>query len=132
MRCGGQIKSQGVLHEIAMMVVKGDLSPIKRLPSTQSKYNLHVVQMKRKYGSIENFIRSEFLGSGYSLVKNRFPYNVNALHLVLWTDSYATNEEIETILRKELGSRDYLWFEQTYEEKSIRTIDHVHVFIDND
>lgn len=132
MRFGGMISSEDNLHKIALMVIQGDLSPIKRLPDIKLKYDRFVVRTEKKYGSIENFITDKFLNKeqGYCLVANKFPYNTNSAHLILWTDFYLTNEEIEIILKKELRGNRYFWFEQTYQEKSIKTINHIHVFVD--
>jgi hypothetical protein len=134
MRFGGKITSDGNLYQIAMMVVGGDTTLIKRLKSVQLKYDNYTKNIEKEYGSIENFIKNEYLqGCGdkkcYNLSLNKFPYNTNLKHLVLWSNCYLTNQEIEIILKRELKDTYYFWFEQSYENKSVKSVNHVHVFL---
>src|SRR5688572_11264220 len=104
MRFGGRISQKCDLDKIATMVMKKDLSGLKRLPSVQKKYNKYSAKIKREYGSLETFVTQKFLSydTEYALSVNEFPYNVRALHLVLWSVRALSNREIETILQKEL------------------------------
>lgn len=132
MRFGGKVQLKNILHEIALMVMKDDFSTLKRSPNMNFRYDKHAMRVAKEYGSVDNFIREKYLNNNedYNLTENNFPYNIKAKHLILWSRLPLTNEEIEIILNKELKGKDYFWFEQTYERKSVKSVNHVHVFTD--
>lgn len=97
----------------------------------------------------EGLKRAHFEGDvmRYSLQKNEYPYDVeqNIKHLVLWSLQPIDPKEIDLILEKELSARareegtcsfshkdykDLCWFEQTIDQKSVKGVWHVHVFVE--
>lgn len=70
----------------------------------------------------------------YVLAPNEYPYDVakDIKHYVLWSITSLTREFIDDILLKTFPyCKDMFWFEQTKEQKSIKEIWHVHVFVKN-
>ncbi|CAH6420488.1 Domain of unknown function (DUF3605)-containing protein [uncultured virus] len=72
--------------------------------------------------------------SSYVIAYNRFPYYIedNLKHMVLWATEALSEKEVEEILASHFGKDkgNRYWFEQPVEQKSIKGVWHVHIFVD--
>lgn len=102
------------------------------------KYNNYNLYLKKNNINKDKYIIEKYLSdSKYSIVKNRFPYNIdsNMQHYVLWIHPYyfnkISNKEICLIIinkMKEINYDEYFCFENHINAKSILGVPHFQVF----
>jgi hypothetical protein len=137
------------LDAIRVIVANNNYHLLKREPSIDAQYTEYRNTMLETWVSIEDVIKVKYLGANkelnsqgyytaqnfdemrYALEFNEYPYAIgdNILHLVLWSSEPLTKDIIEEILRDELLQLDYFWFEQVVDQKSVKGVWHVHVFV---
>tara|TARA_Y100000591_G_C21461031_1_gene510848 strand:- start:68 stop:484 length:417 start_codon:yes stop_codon:yes gene_type:complete len=93
---------------------------------TQYFYSKRTIHQKREFK--EN-IKDQLLMKSYVFEKNKYPYNVQAEHWVLWLSYSMSNDEIEYILDKELMGKEYKYYENPVYLRSVPDVIHYHVFI---
>jgi len=105
--------------------------PLPRKEKVQKKYDIH----KKKIGvSIDNYILDTILHNlRYKITINRFPYDIekNISHHILWiSPNYKLVKiEIESIITNYFGYKKFICFKNKIETRSIKTIEHYHIFI---
>tara|TARA_B100001250_G_C19063024_1_gene470953 strand:- start:46 stop:429 length:384 start_codon:yes stop_codon:yes gene_type:complete len=107
---------------------------IDRKNSVQQAYN----NEKQKIKNYSKFILNTYLDNKlYNLQPNKFPYNLNnnIKHYVLWLHpmldlKYITNKKlINSILKKYIPNNEYIFYMNSYNNRSIKQIPHYQVFI---
>ena len=70
------------------------------------------------------------------IIRNAFPYNRltknlgNVGHYCLWSKKGQLSDvEIESLIKDKFKNKDYFWFENSIETKSIPEIWHCHIFV---
>jgi hypothetical protein len=148
------------LATIRTVVDRGNFSTLKRSLDVDNLYNLYRTEILNRWVSIEDLVKSKFFGASvarnsqgllysyfgreinngpiYSLEPNEYPYDLgkNIKHMVLWASEPLEKDKVEEILKQEFKQlnnvvKDYFWFEQTVEQKSVKGIWHIHVFIES-
>lgn len=140
------------LTTIRKYIADGDFYSLKRSDKINNLYNIYKKKILKEWVSIEDIAKIKFLGASilinteglkyayfndipirYSLATNEYPYDVakNVKHLVLWSLQSIESKEIDSILQRELrGHKELCWFEQTVDQKSVKGVWHVHVFVE--
>lgn len=107
---------------------------IDRKNNVQQAYN----NEKKKIKNYPKFILNTYLDNKlYNLQPNKFPYNLNnnIKHYVLWLHpmldlKYITNKKlINSILKKYIPNNEYIFYMNSYNNRSIKQIPHYQVFI---
>ena len=107
---------------------------IDRKNSVQQAYN----NEKQKIKNYSKFILNTYLDNKlYNLQPNKFPYNLNnnIKHYVIWLHpmldlKYITNKKlINSILKKYIPNNEYIFYMNSYNNRSIKQIPHYQVFI---
>lgn len=107
---------------------------IDRKNNVQQAYN----NEKKKIKNYSKFILNTYLDNKlYNLQPNKFPYNLNnnIKHYVLWLhpmldSKYITNKKlINSILKKYIPNNEYIFYMNSYNNRSIKQIPHYQVFI---
>lgn len=107
---------------------------IDRKNSVQQAYN----NEKQKIKNYSKFILNTYLDNKlYNLQPNKFPYNLNnnIKHYVLWLHpmldlKYITNKKlINSIIKKYIPNNEYIFYMNSYNNRSIKQIPHYQVFI---
>ena len=72
-------------------------------------------------------IRKNILNHGYIITINNYPYNVekNIIHNIIWCNK--NKDEIKNIL--DCLYNEYVFFNNIQENKSIKDIEHYHIFV---
>lgn len=110
---------------------------IKRTNEVESKYIQHKSLLIKNKINIHDYIVKNYFEDDckYKFVNNEFPYNVesNIEHKLLWFNpniNYQINDEyINNLLNELLFDKNYIYFENIDSNKSIKSIRHIHVFI---
>jgi hypothetical protein len=104
---------------------------IPRKEKVQKKYDIH----KEKIGmSIDNYILDTILHNlRYKITINRFPYDLekNISHHILWIfpNHIILKKDIENIINTFFGYKKFICYKNKIEARSIKTIEHYHIFI---
>ena len=104
---------------------------LPRKEKVQKKYDIH----KEKIGmSIDNYILDTILHNlRYKITINRFPYDLekNISHHILWiSPNYIiVKKDIENIINTFFGYKKFICYKNKIEARSIKTIEHYHIFI---
>ena len=104
-------------------IIKYDLI---RKDNIQKSYELY-----KSNNSLKNFkmnIKKNIKKNGYIITENDFPYNLNnnVKHYIIWTNNDIF--KIKKILNKRFNN--YIFFRNLIENKSIKDIEHYHIFIE--
>lgn len=99
--------------------------PLWRSSKNTNKYNLD--KMTNKFSDFEEKIKNKITDKGYIITENDYPYNVSSdvLHYIIWCNKNPS--EIKKIL--DTKYRKYVFFRNLYKYKSIKRIEHYHIFI---
>jgi hypothetical protein len=79
--------------------------------------------------------RKKLIGDSYILIPNNFPYSKllvhlpNVKHYIFWSNVKLDNNQLSSILDRELGDIEYFFYENDTTTKSIPEIYHIQVFI---
>lgn len=108
-----------------------------RLPDDQEFYNLYKqwVPGQLRDGIIIQQIQNHMdPATGFALVHNHFPYSQllrnlpHIQHYVLWYYEEKSDQQIESFLAQQQFSW-YYWHINSYEFRSIKNLNHAHVFV---
>ena len=104
-------------------IIKYDLI---RKENIQKSYELY-----KSNNLLKNFkmnIKKNITKNGYIITENDFPYNLNnnVKHYIIWTNYDIF--KIKKILNKRFNN--YIFFRNLIENKSIKDIEHYHIFIE--
>lgn len=118
---------------------KSPLINIKRKKQMEEKYILHKKNLKDKNINIEDYLQNSLFKNNfkYILTENDFPYNLkNGIeHKLLWINPNYNNlfndELITKIISMRMRGKTYIYFENNDNNKSIKSIKHYHIFINN-
>lgn len=110
---------------------------INRSKEIENKYLEHKLLLIKNKISIHDYIIKKYFEDDceYKFVNNEFPYHVenNIEHKLLWFNpniNYIIDEKyINTLLNKLLFDKNYIYFENIDSNKSIKSIRHIHVFV---
>jgi hypothetical protein len=110
---------------------------INRSKGIENKYLEHKLLLIKNKISIHDYIIKKYFEDDceYKFVNNEFPYHVenNIEHKLLWFNpniNYIIDEKyINTLLNKLLFDKNYIYFENIDSNKSIKSIRHIHVFV---
>ena len=110
---------------------------INRSKEIENKYLEHKLLLIKNKISIHDYIIKKYFEDDceYKFVNNEFPYHVenNIEHKLLWFNpniNYLIDEKyINTLLNKLLFDKNYIYFENIDSNKSIKSIRHIHVFV---
>ena len=99
--------------------------PLWRNNKNTNKYNSD--KMTNKFSEFEEIIQNKISDKGYTITENNYPYNVsdNILHYIIWCNK--NPYEIQKILDKKY--KNYVFFRNMYKYKSVKRIEHYHIFI---
>ncbi len=117
------VANKDVLHTTA----------VGRLPEDQKRYCDEFSQIPR--GEFLQRIQKKMANRHVCLLDNTYPYTSVLLHLpdvkhfVLWSVKPLEVKEVETFLHIEIPEKEYFWFEQTHNRKTVPEIFHVHVLV---
>lgn len=112
---------------------------ILRKPEIEKEYLLHKKKLKEKNVNIENYLVEKLFKNNikYVITCNEFPYNLekNIDHKLLWinpkyNDLFDDNF-INNIIELRMKGKLYIYFENIDSKKSIKSIKHFHIFINN-
>lgn len=107
---------------------------IDRLPCIEELYEKN----KTKYKNYDNYILKNYLHNKlYNLQPNKYPYNLkkNIKHYVLWLNpmlkyKYIYDKKfIHKLLKKKIKNKEFYFYMNSVDKKSIKTIPHYQVFI---
>ena len=105
---------------------------MKRTESVELDYSVYRNSLPNDYNYHE-YIFNENNTTNYVIKLNDFPYNVEdkIVHYVLWLPHINyTHNAIQEIINEEFkGYTKVVWFVNSPELRSIKTIYHVHVFV---
>lgn len=141
------------LDDIKKCILSDNLDKLSRTADMEDRYKTYQELTLKEWISVEDYIKVKYFGAAtiyneqrmkYSLLKhcppvqytfqpNDFPYDTgtNVKHYVLWSLKPLSNREIDEILHDEVSDEySLVWFEQTYDQKSIKDIWHIHVFVE--
>ena len=112
---------------------------IKRKKEIEEKYVLHKKKLKDKNINIEDYLDNLLFKNNfkYIITKNDFPYNLenNIEHKLLWINPNYINlfndKLINEIINMRMRGKTYVYFENIDNNKSIKSIRHYHIFINN-
>lgn len=109
---------------------------LPRAPSVQAQYEAHTRAIISKAQSVGSYIREKYMSGGkqWALVQNEFPYEFidDTTHWLLWFEEpTGTSIDISGIL-KSCGVNKYVQFENTYANRSVKDLRHIHVFTKDD
>lgn len=99
---------------------------LKRDDSIQEKYNNN----KSKYGYSKDLFRRLFkYNEEFVIVPNTYPYHFvdGTKHLLYWSQKPINFNQLEEEINK--FGKEYIYFENLLENKSIKDIYHAHIFI---
>lgn len=98
---------------------------LKRNPIIQEKYNND--QNSNLHTKYKENIRKNISIHGYYITINNYPYSIkkNIIHNIIWCNK--NKEEIKNILN--CLYEDYVFFKNIQNNKSIKDIEHYHIFI---
>ena len=99
-----------------------------RHPDIQAKYELD----KSEVGFIDKLFNSLFkYNQDYVIVPNDYPYYFidDTKHYVYWSKKPINYSKLEENIEKLFN--DYIYFENSQGNRSIRDIHHVHIFVKN-
>jgi hypothetical protein len=90
-----------------------------------NKYNLD--KMTDKFSYFKEMVQNKINDEDYIITENNYPYNISddILHYIIWCNK--NPYEIKKILDKKYKS--YVFFRNIYKHKSIKNIEHYHIFI---
>lgn len=103
----------------------------------QNSYENHKLICKKKYnslfGHILNNVVNHFKKSDVVIAPNTFPYDFEPTisHYLIWSKTRLDNDSIlnEIKLNIDCDLYDYLWFENTDQNKSVPEIFYVHLIL---
>lgn len=107
---------------------------IDRLPHIEKLY----VSNKIKYKNYDNYILNNYLKNRlYNLQPNKYPYNLekNIKHYVLWLNpmlkyKYIYDKKfIHKLLKKKIKNKQFYFYMNKIDKRSVKTIPHYQVFI---
>lgn len=112
---------------------------IKRKKEIEEKYVLHKKKLKDKNINIEDYLDNLLFKNNfkYIITKNDFPYNLenNIEHKLLWINPNYINlfndKLINEIINMRMRGKTYVYFENIDNNKSIKSIRHYHIFVNN-
>lgn len=126
-------------NDILNIVENKSFDVLYRTPHMTELYNDLLYSIRLRYYSIEEYIFYEILkGKFYPvLMQNQYPYNIdkNVSQYVLFDpiDYFEDNSIDDYINRarkipKQSIEKDYVWFMNPYNQRSIKGIRHYHIF----
>lgn len=142
-------------NELKEIIEKKEFEKLGRFPEELQKYKMILNQIKEEFFTIDDFILYKFFKFPYQiqngkkkiiflktediqkkiLVLNDFPYAIEEgiQHYLLWSLHELTLLEIEEFLKQtfSIQKKDYLYFINPENLKSIKNIFHIHIFVKN-
>lgn len=118
---------------------KSPLINIKRKKEIEEKYLIHKNKLKDKNINIEDYLDNLLFKNDfkYIITENDFPYNLkNGIeHKLLWINPNYNNLFNDKLINKIISmlmiGKTYIYFENIDNNKSIKSIKHYHIFINN-
>ena len=114
---------------------------INRKSEIQDKYEYEKRIIKKKGLDYDKYILKKYLNNKiYNLQPNKFPYDLqkNIKHYVLWLNpalksKFIHNQKfIRSILKEYIPDKQFIYYMNSYQNKSIKPIPHYQVFIKTD
>lgn len=111
---------------------------LNRRPEIQKKYEYEKYIIKKKGLNYDKYLLKKYLHNKlYNLQPNKFPYYLekNIQHYVLWLNpalksKFIHNQKfIKSILKEYISDKEFIYYMNSYENKSIKSIPHYQVFI---
>lgn len=104
----------------------------------EDKYSIFRNEIVNEYGSVSNYLNKTLFTNNeqFVLKQNDFPYNTsnNIKHYILWINP-KYNLYIDDIILKEklelFFKNKYVFFRNNSDNKSIPSIEHYHIFLNN-
>ena len=112
-------------------------NPIKffRLTHIQKKYDEHNMNLNKNNISIYEHIMNNIIKDNMMIiVKNNFPYYIPGFkHYLIWFNPvYKINyKEVYEYIDLKMKNKNYLYFENEDNNKSVLKIRHFHIFVKN-
>ena len=134
--------------DLNIMLSKNDLSLLGRTKKHIEMYNKEKKINKVIFNSPEDMIKircldylpiqqnnklyAQFypnLSKKINITDNKYPYNVEAYHKILWCEQELSNEQIRKLLSVILRDKEYTYFRNPPHLRSIPNLFHIHIFI---
>lgn len=94
-------------------------------------YQAHKERMIAEWGSMDEYMKKNIIDNMilFKLIENNYPYHLEdgMEQFVLWSEKKLSSGQITDIIDDAFSDKDYVWFDNKVENKSIPGIEHVHV-----